>query len=182
QPAARTFGATLQVGLLTQPLPTSGACFVTSDNQRGQASSAARGTLVSANSTSWQPAARTSGAALQGGLLTQPLPTTSGACFVTSDKQRGQASSAARGTLVSADFTSWQPAARTSGAALQGGLLTQPLPTTSGACFVSIFQGPAYPRVAIPPHPSLQVTSDNQRGQASAAALGTLVSAASTSW
>ncbi|KAM7309504.1 peroxynitrite isomerase THAP4-like [Ixodes scapularis] len=77
---------------------------------------------------------------------------------------------------------SQQPAARTSGAALQGGLLTQPLPTTSGACFVSIFQGPAYPRVAIPPHPSLQVTSDNQRGQASAAALGTLVSAASTSW
>ncbi|KAM7282520.1 hypothetical protein ISCGN_002670 [Ixodes scapularis] len=202
QPAARTSGATLQVGLLTQPLPTtSGACFVsifqgpayprvaipphsspqvTSDNQRGQASSAARGTLVSAASTSWQPAARTSGAALQGGLLTQPLPTTSGACFVTSDNQRGQASSAARGTLVSADSTSWQPAARTSGAALQGGLLTQPLPTTSGACFVSIFQGPAYPRVAIPPHPSLQVTSDNQRCQASAAALGTLVSAAST--
>ncbi|KAM7308370.1 hypothetical protein ISCGN_012004, partial [Ixodes scapularis] len=183
QPAARTSGATLQVGLLTQPLPTtSGACFVTSDNQRGQASSAARGTLVSADSTSWQPAARTSGAALQGGLLTQPLPTTSGACFVsifqgpayprvaipphpslqvTSDNQRGQASAAALGTLVSADTISWQPAARTSGAALQGGLLTQPLPTTSGACFV---------------------TSDNQRGQASAAALGTLVSAASTSW
>ncbi|KAM7293727.1 hypothetical protein ISCGN_023320 [Ixodes scapularis] len=150
-----------------------------------------------------QPAARTSGATLQVGLLTQPLPTTSGACFVsifqgpayprvaipprsspqvTSDNQRGQASSAARGTLVSAHSTSWQPAARTSGAALQGGVLTQPLPTTSGACFVSIFQGPAYPRVAIPPHPSLQVTSDNQRGQASAAALGTLVSAASTSW
>ncbi|KAM7299236.1 uncharacterized protein ISCGN_019803 [Ixodes scapularis] len=150
-----------------------------------------------------QPAARTSGATLQVGLLTQQLPTTSGACFVrifqgpayprvaipprsspqvTSDNQRGQASSAARGTLVSAHSTSWQPAARTSGAALQGGLLTQPLPTTSGACFVSIFQGPAYPRVAIPPHPSLQVTSDNQRGQASAAALGTLVSAASTSW
>ncbi|KAM7293467.1 hypothetical protein ISCGN_026597 [Ixodes scapularis] len=225
QPAARTSGATLQVGLLTQPLPTtSGACFVsifqgpayprvaipprsspqvTSDNQRGQASSAARGTLVSADSTSWQPAARTSGAALQGGLLTQPLPTTSGACFVsifqgpayprvaipphpslqvTSDNQRGQASVAALGTLVPADTISWQPAARTSGAALQGGLLTQPLPTTSGACFVSIFQGPAYPRVAIPPHPSLQVTSDYQRGQASAAALGTLVSAASTSW
>ncbi|KAM7304481.1 hypothetical protein ISCGN_014381 [Ixodes scapularis] len=225
QPAARTSGATLQVGLLTQPLPTtSGACFVsifqgpayprvaipprsspqvTSDNQRGQASSAARGTLVSADTISWQPAARTSGAALQGGLLTQPLPTTSGACFVsifqgpayprvaipprsspqvTSDNQRGQASSAARGTLVSADPTSWQPAARTSGAALQGGLLTQPLPTTSGACFVSIFQGPAYPRVAIPPHPSLQVTSDNQRGQASAAALGTLVSADTISW
>ncbi|KAM7290353.1 uncharacterized protein ISCGN_026998 [Ixodes scapularis] len=204
QPAARTSGATLQVGLLTQPLPTtSGACFVTSDNQRGQASSAARGTLVSADTISWQPAARTSGAALQGGLLTQPLPTTSGACFVsifqgpayprvaipprsspqvTSDNQRGQASSAARGTLVSADSTSWQPAARTSGAALQGGLLTQPLPTTSGACFVSIFQGPAYPRVAIPPHPSLQVTSDNQRGQASAAALGTLVSADTISW
>ncbi|KAM7282522.1 hypothetical protein ISCGN_002672 [Ixodes scapularis] len=183
QPAARTSGATLQVGLLTQPLPTtSGACFVTSDNQRGQASSAARGTLVSADSTSWQPAARTSGAALQGGLLTQPLPTTSGACFVsifqgpayprvaipphpslqvTSDNQRGQASAAALGTLVSADTISWQPAARTSGAALQGGLLTQPLPTTSGACFV---------------------TSDYQRGQASAAALGTLVSAASTSW
>ncbi|KAG0422517.1 hypothetical protein HPB47_001660 [Ixodes persulcatus] len=75
-----------------------------------------------------------------------------------------------------------QPAARTSGAALQGGLLTQPLPTTSGACFVSIFQGPAYPRVAIPPHSLPQVTSDNQRGQASAAARGTLVSAASTSW
>ncbi|KAM7282521.1 hypothetical protein ISCGN_002671 [Ixodes scapularis] len=214
-----------QVGLLTQPLPTtSGACFVsifqgpayprvaipprsspqvTSDNQRGQASAAALGTLVSADTISWQPAARTSGAALQGGLLTQPLPTTSGACFVsifqgpayprvaipphpslqvTSDNQRGQASAAALGTLVSADTISWQPAARTSGAALQGGLLTQPLPTTSGACFVSIFQGPAYPRVAIPPHPSLQVTSDNQRGQASAAALGTLVSAASTSW
>ncbi|KAM7297535.1 hypothetical protein ISCGN_004563 [Ixodes scapularis] len=134
------------------------------------------------HSESQQPAARTSGATLQVGLLTQPLPTTSGACFVTSDNQRGQASSAARGTLVSAHSTSWQPAARTSGAALQGGLLTQPLPTTSGACFVSIFQGPAYPRVAIPPHPSLQVTSDNQRGQASAAALGTLVSAASTSW
>ncbi|KAM7295045.1 hypothetical protein ISCGN_024550 [Ixodes scapularis] len=155
------------------------------------------------HSESQQPAARTSGATLQVGLLTQPLPTTSGACFVsifqgpaypraaipprsspqvTSDNQRGQASSAARGTLVSADSTSWQPAARTSGAVLQGGLLTQPLPTTSGACFVSIFQGPAYPRVAIPPHPSLQVTSDNQRGQASAAALGTLVSAASTSW
>ncbi|KAM7295703.1 solute carrier family 22 member 21-like [Ixodes scapularis] len=223
QPAARTSGATLQVGLLTQPLPTtSGACFVsifqgpayprvaipphpslqvTSGNQRGQASAAALGTLVSAASTGWQPAARTSGAALQGGLLTQPLPTTSGACFVgifqgpvyprvtipphpslqvTSDNQRCQASSAARGTLVSADSTSWQPAARTSGAALQGGLLTQPLPATSGACFVSIFQGPAYPRVAIPPHPSLQVTSDNQRCQASAAALGTLVSAAST--
>ncbi|KAM7299492.1 hypothetical protein ISCGN_020058 [Ixodes scapularis] len=222
---ARTSGTTLQVGLLTQPLPTTnGACFVsifqglayprvampprsslqvTSDNQRGQASSAARGTLVSADSTSWQPAARTSGAALQGDLLTQPLPTTSGACFVsifqgpayprvaipprsspqaTSDNHRGQASSAARGTLVSADSISWQPAARTSGVALQGGLLTQPLPTTSGACFVSIFQGPAYPRVAIPPHPSLQVTSDNQRGQASAAALGTLVSAASTGW
>ncbi|KAM7303444.1 hypothetical protein ISCGN_013402 [Ixodes scapularis] len=150
-----------------------------------------------------QPAARTSGATLQVGLLTQPLPTTSGACFVsifqgpayprvaipphsspqvTSDNQRGQASVAARGTLVSAASTSWQPAARTSGAALQGGLLTQPLPTTSGACFVSIFQGPAYPRVAIPPHPSPQVTSDNQRGQASAAARGTLVSAASTSW
>ncbi|KAG0438204.1 hypothetical protein HPB47_017109 [Ixodes persulcatus] len=45
-----------------------------------------------------------------------------------------------------------QPAARTSEAALQGGLLTQLFPTTSGACFVSIFQGPAYPRVAIPPH------------------------------
>ncbi|KAG0419059.1 hypothetical protein HPB47_004397 [Ixodes persulcatus] len=75
-----------------------------------------------------------------------------------------------------------QPAARTSGAALQGGLLTQPLPTTSGACFVSIFQGPAYPHVAIPPHSLPQVTSDNQRGQASAAARGTLVSAASTSW
>ncbi|KAM7287726.1 hypothetical protein ISCGN_031417 [Ixodes scapularis] len=155
------------------------------------------------HSESQQPAARTSGATLQVGLLTQPLPTTSGACFVsifqgpayprvaipprsspqvTSDNQRGQASSAARGTLVSAHSTSWQPAARTSGAALQGGLLTQPLPTTSGACFVSIFQGPAYPSVAIPPHPSLQVTSDNQRGQASAAALGTLVSAASTSW
>ncbi|KAM7300640.1 hypothetical protein ISCGN_016248 [Ixodes scapularis] len=303
QPAARTSGATLQVGLLTQPLPTtSGACFVsifqglayprvaipprsspqvTSDNQRGQASSAGRGTLVSADSTSWQPAARTSGAALQGGLLTQPLPTTSGACFVTSDNQRGQASSAGRGTLVSADSTSWacgsctawsdlvrwespdsrtvfaatssqdlwsspagwpanaaaphhqracfvsifqgpaytcvaipphpslqltsdnqrgqasaaalgslvsaastgwQPAAWTSGAALQGGLLTQPLPTTSGACFVSMFQGPAYPCVAIPPHPSLQVTSENQRGQASAAARGTLVLAASTGW
>ncbi|KAM7291876.1 peroxynitrite isomerase THAP4-like [Ixodes scapularis] len=134
------------------------------------------------HSESQQPAARTSGATLQVRLLTQPLPTTSGAYFVTSDNQRGQASSAARGTLVSAHSTSWQPAARTSGAALQGGLLTQPLPTTSGACFVSIFQGPAYPRVAIPPHPSLQVTSDNQRGQASAAALGTLVSAASTSW
>ncbi|KAM7315584.1 peroxynitrite isomerase THAP4-like [Ixodes scapularis] len=155
------------------------------------------------HSESQQPAARTSGATLQVGLLTQPLPTTSGACFVsifqgpayprvailprsspqvTSDNQRGQASSAARGTLVSADSTSWQPAARTSGSALQGGLLMQPLPTTSGACFVSIFQGPAYPRVTIPPHPSLQVTSDNQRGQASAAALGTLVSAASTSW
>ncbi|KAM7281286.1 peroxynitrite isomerase THAP4-like [Ixodes scapularis] len=77
---------------------------------------------------------------------------------------------------------SQQPAARTSGAALQGGLLTQPLPTTSGACFVRIFQGPLYPRVAIPPHPSLQVISDNQRGLASAAALDTLVSAASTSW
>ncbi|KAM7285020.1 hypothetical protein ISCGN_032009 [Ixodes scapularis] len=183
QPAARTPGAALQGGLLTQPLPTtSRACFVTSDNQRGQASVAARGTLVSAASTSWQPAARTPGAALQGGLLTQPLPTTSGACFVTSDNQRGQASVAARGTLVSAASTSWQPAAKTPGAALQGGLLTQPLPTTSRACFVSIFQGPAYPRVAIPPHSLPQVTSDNQRGQASVAARGTLVSAASTSW
>ncbi|KAM7293038.1 hypothetical protein ISCGN_026168 [Ixodes scapularis] len=137
-----------------------------------------------------QPAARTSGATLQVGLLTQPLPNTSGAYFVsifqgpayhhvaipphsslqvTSDNQRGQASAAARGTLVSAATTSWQPAARTSGAALQGGLLTQPLPTTRGACFVSIFQGPAYPCVAIPPHSSLQVTNDDQRGQASAA-------------
>ncbi|KAM7311831.1 uncharacterized protein ISCGN_008738 [Ixodes scapularis] len=225
QLAARTSGAALQGGLLTQPLPTtSGACFVsifqgpayprvaipphsslqvTSDNQRGQASAAARDTLVSAASTSWQPAAKTPGAALQGGLLTQPLPTTSGACFVsifqgpayprvaipphslpqvTSDNQRGQASVAARGTSVSAAFTSWKAAAKTPGAALQGGLLTQPLPTTSGACFVSIFQGSAYPRVAIPPHSLPQVTSDNQRGQASVAARGTLVSAASTSW
>ncbi|KAM7307480.1 hypothetical protein ISCGN_011116 [Ixodes scapularis] len=59
------------------------------------------------HSESQQPAARTSGAALQGGLLTQPLPTTSGACFVTSDNQRGQASAAALGTLVSAASTSW---------------------------------------------------------------------------
>ncbi|KAM7282571.1 hypothetical protein ISCGN_002717, partial [Ixodes scapularis] len=150
-----------------------------------------------------QPAGRTPGAALQGGLLTQPLPTTSGACFVsifqgpvyprvaipahslpqvTSDNRRGQASVAARGTLVLAASTSWQPAAKTLGAALQGGLLTQPLPNTSKACFVSIFQGPAYPRVAIPPHSLPQVTSDNQRGQASVAARGTLVLAASTSW
>ncbi|KAM7296924.1 hypothetical protein ISCGN_022079 [Ixodes scapularis] len=38
------------------------------------------------------------------------------------------------------------------------------------------------PRVAIPPRSSPQVTSDNQHGQASAAALGYLVSAASTGW
>ncbi|KAG0432412.1 hypothetical protein HPB47_020876 [Ixodes persulcatus] len=92
---------------------------VTSDNQRGQASAAACGTLVSAASTSWQPAARTSGAVLQGGLLTQPLPTTSGAFFVTSDNQRGQASAAACGTLVSAASTSWQPAAGSSERTLQ---------------------------------------------------------------
>ncbi|KAM7283767.1 hypothetical protein ISCGN_000872 [Ixodes scapularis] len=155
------------------------------------------------HSESQQPAARTPGVALQGGLLTQPLPTTSGACFVsifqgpayprvaipphslpqvTSDNQRCQASVAPCGTLVSAASTSWLAAAKTPGAALHGGLLTQPLPTTSGACFVSIFQGPAYPRVAIPSHSLPQVTSDNQRDQASVAARGTLVSAASTRW
>ncbi|KAG0434008.1 hypothetical protein HPB47_019412 [Ixodes persulcatus] len=59
-----------------------------------------------------------------------------------------------------ADQREQQPAARTSGAALQGGLLKQPLPNTSGACFVSIFEAPAYPRVAIPPHSLPQLTSE----------------------
>ncbi|KAM7289879.1 hypothetical protein ISCGN_030007 [Ixodes scapularis] len=199
QPAAKTSEAALQGGLLTQPLPTtSGVCFVSifqgpaypcvaipphslpqviSDNQRGQASAAARGTLVSAASTSWQPAAKTPAAVLQGGLLTQLLPTTSRAGFVSIFQGPAYPCVA-----IPPHSLPQQPAAKTPGEVLQGGLLTQLLPTTSRACFVSIFQGTAYPCVAIPPHSLPQVISDNQRGQASAAACGTLVSAASTSW
>ncbi|KAG0426396.1 hypothetical protein HPB47_026495 [Ixodes persulcatus] len=163
QPAARTSGVALQGGLLTQPLPTNKRGVLPfrcpnghRENRRCtgvQSHQALRpgvgieemAGIADAQSIE-QPAARTSGVALQGGLLTQPLPTTKRGvlpfrcpnghrenrrCTGVQSHQALRPGVGIEEMAGIADAQSIeQPAARTSGVALQGGLLTEPLPTT----------------------------------------------------